>query len=331
MTAHAVPLARPTFAPVLAAVKRILLDNALLVLLIALVILLLCTTSGFGSQANISNILVQAAIPLVLVVPLALLVMSGNVDLSIGSNVAFSAAVFGQLSVVQQWPLWAATLATVAVGAAIGGFNAVLVTIVGIDSLIVTLATLAAFRGLAQVIAPNPVYGFDDALTGFAAGNLLGIPNLALCGLAVVIIGWYLMARSPIGNRIRALGVNREAAYLSGIKTQAISIGLFVAVGAAAGCAAVMTAARINSVPAQTTGLNLEIDILTAVLLGGVALGGGRGKIRGLVIGVLFLGVLANGLTLMNVAAAWAVAAKGILLLAAAIMDRLGYDVRPKL
>lgn len=323
--------AAPTAARVIRGASALLLRNAMLVLLVALCAALAFASPGFVSPANLANVAVQAAIPLVLVVPVALLAMSGKVDLSIGSNVAFSAVLFGQLAVVQQQPLWLCVLLTMGAGAVIGALNAILVCVVGIDSLIVTLGSLAAFRGLAQVVAPDPVFGFPEALASFGSGRVLGVPNLALVGVAIVVLGWFVLNRAPVGNHVRAVGVNAEAAYLSGIPTRRISICLYLAVGAACGLAAVMTAARVNSVPAQTTGMNLEIDILTAVLLGGVALGGGRGGIRGLVVGVLFLGVLSNGLTLLNVAAAWSVAAKGLLLLTAAVMDRLGHDVRPRL
>jgi ribose/xylose/arabinose/galactoside ABC-type transport system permease subunit len=206
-------------------------------------------------------------------------------------------------------------------GVLIGVFNGVLIAWGGFSALIVTLGMLAALRGLAQVIAPQPVYGFPSWFSSFGNGRFLGIPFLVLVSIVVVIIGAYVLALRPAGKHIKAIGTNREAAFLSGVRVKALSFWLFVGTGAVSGLGGVMIAARLNSAPATSAGVNLELDVLTAALLGGISFTGGRGSIRGPVLGVLFLGALQNGLTMMNVAPAWAVTAKGGALVGAAALD----------
>jgi len=140
---------------------------------------------------------------------------------------------------------------------------------------------------------------------------VLGVPYLVLVAAAVFVIGGFILAMAPTGRHIFAIGVNQEAAYLSGVKVKKVGLILFIATGAAAGLAGVMMAARLGAAPSGTLGVGFELEVLTAVILGGVAFEGGRGSIRGVLLGVLFLGLLQNGLTLLNVPAASGLLVKG--------------------
>lgn len=296
-------------------------SNALLVGLLLLCLYFSTRSSRFLTVSNLTGVGLQSAILLVIVVPMAMLLMSGEVDLSVGSVVGMSAVVTGLAMTEWGLPSPLALLLGVATGVLIGAVNGTLVAYAGFSALIVTLGMLAALRGLAQVVAPNPVYGFPDWFSTFGNARLLGVPYLVLVAVVVVAIGAYVLGMRPAGKHIKAIGTNRDAAFLSGVRVRATSFWLFLATGAAAGLGGVMLAARLNSAPATSAGVNLELDVLTAALLGGIALSGGRGSIRGPVLGVLFLGVLQNGLTMMNVAPAWATVAKGVALVGAAGLD----------
>jgi ribose/xylose/arabinose/galactoside ABC-type transport system permease subunit len=148
------------------------------------------------------------------------------------------------------------------------------------------------------------------------------VPWLVIVAGSVVLVGGYVLALSPIGRHVLAIGVNAEATFLSGVNVPATILGGYLATGLAAGLAGVMWAMLLNSAPSGTLGVGFELDVLTAVMLGGVAFNGGRGTIRGVVLGVLFLAILQNGLTLLNVQAAVAAFIKGIALVVAATLDR---------
>lgn len=295
-----------------------LAQSALVLGLGVLVVFYALNADAFLDPGNIRNIVVQASIPVVIAVPLGLLVLAGHFDLSVGSAVAVCAVVAGMGMDAWGLSLPFALVIAVATGLLIGAVNGLLCAVIGLSSLIVTLGGLAALRGVAQVISPDPVYGFSDSVVAFGNGSVLGVPYLVLCAVAVIAVGWWVLEVTSWGKHIRAVGVSPEAAYLSGVRTKGIVFSLFAATGGVVGIAAVMSVARLNSAPATTIGQHLEIDVLTAVLLGGIMFGSGHGKISGVVMGVLFLTVLQNGLTLMNVPPSWAVTAKGLALVLAA-------------
>ena len=258
---------------------------------------------------------------MVVAIPMAFLLIMGYVDLSIGSAVALNAVVMGLL--ITDWgvPPLLAVLAAVGSGALIGALYGILVTRVGLAPVIVTLGTLTGLRGVAMWIAPEPVYGFGDDFAAIGYTGLFGIPYLVMIAAVVIAIGGFVLGLSPIGRHVLAIGVNEDAAFLSGISVKWTILLAYVATAAMAGFEGAMWASLLNSAPAGSLGVGAELSVLTAVLLGGVSFNGGRGTIRGVVLGVLFLAVLQNGLTLMNVPAAAAGIVQGLALLVAAGLD----------
>jgi ribose/xylose/arabinose/galactoside ABC-type transport system permease subunit len=244
------------------------------------------------------------------------------VDLSVGSAVALNAVVMGLLITELGVTAPLAVGATLVVGALIGAVNGLLVTRVGLAPVIVTLGTLTGIRGIAMWIAPQPVYGFGDGFASIGYTGIAGIPYFVMIAAVVVAIGGFVLGFSPVGRHVLAIGVNEEAAFLSGINTKRALLVAYVATGIAAALAGVMYGVLLNSAPSGTLGIGFELDVLTAVMLGGVAFNGGRGTIRGVVMGVLFLAILQNGLTLLNVQAAVAGVIKGAALVVAASLDR---------
>ena len=258
---------------------------------------------------------------MVVAIPMAFLLIMGHVDLSVGSTIALTAVVLGML--MRDWgvhPLFA-TIAAIGIGALVGLANGVLVTRVGLSPIIVTLGSLTAIRGFAMWLAPFPVFGFPADFVQLSYTGVFGIPFLVVGAAIVVAIGAFLLALSAVGRHALAIGVNEEAAFLSGISVKRTVLIAYVATAAMAGFAGAMWASLLNSAPAGSLGVGTELSVLTAVLLGGVSFNGGRGTIRGVVLGVLFLAVLQNGLTLMNVAAAAAGIVQGLALVVAAGLD----------
>ncbi|MBX3031872.1 MAG: ABC transporter permease [Chloroflexi bacterium] len=315
MTAH------PERAPV--SVRRLAMMNALPLGFVGLIVLFVAMGApNFLTFGNVSDILRLSAPIMVVAIPLAFLLIMGHVDLSIGSTVALSAVVLGLLITRLGLDIWVAALGGVLTGVIVGCFNGLAVTRAGLSPIIVTLGTLTGIRGIAMWLAPGSIYGFGSEFVQIGYGGILGIPYFVLVELVVACIGAFVLAWSPIGRHVLAIGVNEQAAYLSGVKVQWVVLAGYIVTGMAAGLAGVMYAMLLNSAPAGTLGLGFELEVLTAVMLGGVAFSGGRGTIRGVVLGVLFLAVLKNGLILLNIQAAIASVIMGAALLVSALLDR---------
>lgn len=290
---------------------------------VAMVIFFTVKTPLFLTPGNIMNIAVSSTVLLVIAVPTALLVIMGHVDLSVGSTVGLAGVTTGLLiNGGTPWPV--AAVAGIAVGALIGVFNGALVAVTNLSPIIVTLGMLQLVRGLAELVATNPPNGFGPGMAALGRGYWLGMPLLVWIALAVFVLGMLFLYLTPAGRHTYAIGVNKEAAFLSGIRTTRLPLTLFLTTGAAAGLGGVLLAARLDSAPPSTLGVNFELQVLTAVLLGGVAFTGGRGTIAGALLGVAFLGVLQNGLVLLNASNSVQQIATGTALVVAAGLDEFG-------
>ena len=305
---------------------RRLARNANLLALVIAIVTFSIVSPVFLSGANLRDVLVQVSPLAVVAVPMALVIICGYLDLSVGSVLAVSAVVAGQLMVQEiAWPV--AAIAGVGTGALLGLLNGFAVSWLGFSTIIVTLGTMTAARGLALVIGPRPLFGFPEAFNDIATSEIVGLPYLVLIALCVFLIGLVVVYAMPFGRHIYACGVNRRAAFLAGINIKMTGLLVFLASGAAAGLAGVMYASRFGSTPANSLGSGFEVDVLTAVLIGGVAFQGGRGSLIGVGIGVLFLGVLSNGLILMNVSTSWSLLIRGLVLVGAALVVHLSSRV----
>lgn len=278
-------------------------------------------TPVFMTANNWIAISVQVSALMTISIPFALLLMAGKIDLSVGSTLALCGVVAG-LS-FEPLGITGAVLLTLAVGTVVGLINGMLVSAVGMSPIIVTLGTLTLIRGLAQWLAPNPLFGFPEEFLVIGYERVLGLPILTWIMLTVIALGVGVMALLPIGPQIVALGVNQRAAFLVGLRVKAIGIGLYAATGFFVAVAALMSISRINSAPAGTLGIGVELSVLTAVLLGGIPFTGGKGSVLRVVLGVWLLGMLANGLILMNVPTELSLMTTGLVLIVAAGLDVL--------
>ncbi|WP_328787082.1 ABC transporter permease [Streptomyces sp. NBC_00273] len=303
---------------------EIVLRSALLIGLIILILFFTLQSDLFLTVGNTKNIALSGAVLLIVAVPQALLVIMGYVDLSVGSAVGLSGVVTGLLIVDHHVGWGLAVLAGLGIGAFGGLVNGVLVAVTRLSPIIVTLGTLQLYRGVAQYLRDDPPAGFGTGMSLFGRGLFLGVPVPVWVALVVFGLGALYLYGTPSGRHVYAIGVNTEAAFLSGVATRRLPLLLFVVTGLAAGLGGVLYAARLDAAPPSTLGATFELQVLTAVLLGGIAFSGGRGTMLGVLLGVVFLGVLNNGMTLMNVPYFAQAIATGAALVVAAGLDELG-------
>jgi rhamnose transport system permease protein len=277
-------------------------ETLLVVLLIAFVVLGSSLSPYFLTPATFSNLTSNLMEKAIMALPLALIIIAGEIDLSVESMLGLASALLGFMYALG-WPLWVDIPLVLAVGAFGGFFNGMLVTRVGLPSLVVTLGTLALYRGLASVVlGPRSVSGWPEWFTNFGFGDVPGTvipwPLVVFGVLAVAFL--FVLHKTWIGRQIYAVGKNKEAARYSGIDVARLKTLLFVLSGTLSALAGVILTARLSSARADN-GQGFVLDVVTSVLLGGVNIFGGEGTILGVVLAIFVIGVLRNGLTLADV------------------------------
>ncbi|MBO1900384.1 ABC transporter permease [Leucobacter weissii] len=280
--------------------KIFVAQNSTFIALLALIAFFAAMNPRFLTFNNAQTILLQIAELGLIALPLAFLVMSGTLDLSVGSVASLAAIVSGGVMVgTGSAPL--GFLAAIGVGLVAGALNGLLVAYFKLNALVITLGFLSVWGGLALFLTNGAT------LTGFPSSfTALGTMSFGPISLQVIILvlftlgAWYLLNRLPLGRNVLAIGGNSRAAHLMGINVQRTRFLLFVLTSVAAALSGVLLAAKLHSAP-PTVGTGMEIQALTVVLLGGVALEGGAGRISGVIAGLLFVGVLRNGLVIMGV------------------------------
>ncbi|MFM0140796.1 ABC transporter permease subunit [Caballeronia grimmiae] len=291
------------------------------------VLILLCigfgiVTDGFFSWQNMSIVTQQASINIVLAAGMTFVILTGGIDLSVGS-VLSAAAVTALLASNLPGMGWLGIPAALAVGLGFGVVNGALIALLKLPPFIVTLGSLTAVRGIARLIGHDTTI-FNPQLPFAFIGNdtVLGVPWLVIIALAVVIISWFILRRTVLGLRIYSVGGNPEAARLSGIKVWGIQMFVYAISGLLAGLGAVMSAARLYAANGLQLGQSYELDAIAAVILGGTSFVGGVGSIVGTLIGALIIAVLSNGLVLLGVSDIWQYIIKGLVIIGAVALDR---------
>ena len=296
--------------------------NGIFFALLLLIAYFSLASERFFSASNFEVVLVQTAIVGIVAIPGAMLVLSGYVDLSVGSVTVLTAIIFGSVfdsggSIV------VAAIIALCVAVVCGLFSATLIAIFGMSPIIVTLGGLAAARGVAEVVSHGEtVFGFGKGFAWIGNGEFLGVRMPAWTFLLVVLIGAYVWYQSPYGRHMMAIGSNRDAAHSLGIGIRRVPFILYVASAFFCGIAGLLYASRLDGA-SLSIGDGMELQVLTAILLGGVAFTGGRGTLLGVVCGLLFVSVLTNGLAQMDVSSFWVNIALGAALITAAGVDVL--------
>jgi ribose transport system permease protein len=294
--------------------------TALLVFLVAEVVFFSVKSEFFLAWDNWLNIMVAVSVIGIMAAPGTLLLTAGHLDLSVGSIAAFTSVVTANVALHHN--LTVAVIAGILAGLAVGVVNGVLVTVFGVSALITTLGTLATFRGLTEVIAD----GETIIIEGFGALGtsrpFFNIPVPALILVVVFVFFWALMRYTTFGRAMYAIGANPSAARLVGIRSGRYVFLAFMLSAACCALAGLILTSRLN-VGSPVFGTGIELSVITAIVLGGASLSGGRGSVVGTAVGLLIIGVLNNGLTLTDVDPFWQNVARGTLLIAAVTFDRL--------
>jgi ribose/xylose/arabinose/galactoside ABC-type transport system permease subunit/ABC-type branched-subunit amino acid transport system ATPase component len=297
--------------------------GGLFVALILLSLYFSASTDSFFTRSNILVVLEQVSVLGMVAVPGAMLLVSGNLDLSVGSVAGLSAASFGEFDKIFHWPTLLAAIGALAVGALWGTMNGALISYLGFSPVIVTLGGFAGAAGLAQTITSDATRsGFGNAFDNLGDGTLAGIPLPVIIFFAVFLVGAYIWYETRTGRHLIAIGANKDAATALGVESKRLPFVVYVLSGTAAALGGLILTAQLDGASVQI-GVGLELQVLTAILLGGVAFNGGRGSLWGTLAGVLFIGVLDDGLILINVGPYVADLAVGAALVVAAALDVL--------
>lgn len=287
--------------------------------LVAIVVVLSIVTPSFATISNIINILKVVSVIAILACGLTLVVVSGALDLSIGSAVSLLTVVSATLQLRSDL---AAVLIPLAVALVLGLFNGLIITSFKVNSIIVTLGALSVFAGAALIYTNGAIIiGTPGTWYSFLGqGKLLGIPFHVVVFVVIAILCEVVLSRTRFGKALIYIGTNSEAARMTGIRTRSVRIVAFLISALCAAVAGVILSSRMNS-GSPVAGVGFEFDAITAIVIGGNSLTGGRGSIRNTIVGVLLLAVIVNALTLYNVPFAFQNITKGLLIILAITVD----------
>ncbi len=291
--------------------------------LLLIIIIISFMSPSFLTATNIFNVLRQVSISALIAFGMTFVILTGGIDLSVGSTLALTGAISAGLLAGGVNPLLAMLIGLL-LGALLGAINGVIIAKGKVAPFIATLATMTIFRGLTLVYTDGkPVSGLGDsqAFQLFGKGYLFGIPVPVVTMIVAFIVLYFILKQTTFGRRVYAIGGNEEASRLSGINVDRITIAVYALTGMLAALSALILTSRLNSAQ-PTAGQSYELDAIAAVVLGGTSLTGGRGWIFGTLVGALIIGVLNNGLNLIGVSSFFQQVVKGIVILIAVLLDR---------
>jgi ribose/xylose/arabinose/galactoside ABC-type transport system permease subunit len=302
---------------------------AMEVILLLLVGVLVMYAPGFATLGNFFNVLRTVSMLGIVAFGMTAVIISGEIDLSIGAEAglagcivawfcdAFTDRIGGVASVIL------GTAAAVAIGIAVGIFTGKIRQIFNVPTFITTLGLFTALRGAANLVTGGfPMPTFPEWFYFFGAGNLFGVPFPVYVFLAVFVAMHLLMKYTSFGREVYAVGGNAEAARLSGIDVFGVKTAALAITGALAALSGILLASQVGSgIGTMATGM--ELDVISATIIGGTSLFGGKGRVWGTLLGVLFLGCIANGMTLLNVSEYWQYVVRGGIILGAVLLNQL--------
>jgi len=296
-------------------------DAGTLLGLVLIIVVFASLTPAFLTVPNLTNVLQQSSINACIALGMTLVIISGGIDLSVGPTAALAAVVSATL-MVNGVPVSVAILAALSIGIACGLFNGVLIACAGLQPFIVTLGALSLFRALALIFTGgSPVFGIPPEFRAITNGQWFGVPTPIVIVAALALVAWVVLNKTALGEYILAVGGNQEAARVAGVPVTRTKITTYVLSGLLASVAALILVGRLGAAE-PTLGNLWELDAIAAAAIGGASLMGGKGSIVGTLLGAVILGVLRNGLTLMNVQAFYQLLATGIIIIVAMLIDR---------
>ena len=312
--------------------KELLAKSQSLIALVLMVFAMSVMSDAFLTPENGWNILRQISVNLCLSIGMTLIILSGGIDLSVGAILALSGAVAAgvlkngielpMFDALIQFTLAGAIISGIAVGLAAGWFNGFVVTRFRLPPFVATLGMFSIARGLTMLWTGGfPVTGLGEGFAYIGTGILFGVPMPVWITAALVAVFVVITRKTRFGRYLYAVGGNERAALLTGLRVKRIKVWVYTLGGGLAGVAGLLVTARLDSAQ-PNAGLGYELDSIAAVVIGGTSLSGGRGSIMGTVLGCLIIGVLNNGLFLLNVSPFWQQVVKGLVILAAVAIDK---------
>ena len=304
-------------------------EGALVLVLAACLVFGNIKLDSFFSGTNLFYVGLNIGEIAIMALPMLLIVVTGEIDLSVASMLGLSGATMGVLF-SKGWPVWLAIVAALVVGLIGGALNGYLITVLGLPSIAVTIGTLTLFRGIDQIIlAPDTITGFPQSLSNVGAIPVGGshLSWSAVIFLVFAIVTGIVLHATPLGRSIFAIGLQPEAAQFAGIRVRRIKFGLYVLSGFVCAFAGILFTLKNASV-SYDAGTGLELTVVAVVLFGGVSIFGGRGTVFGVVISVIIIGVLQQILTQLTVAAEIQNIITGALLMLSVIVPNLASTIR---
>jgi ribose transport system permease protein len=313
--------------------KQKLLRFQSVIALLLMCIVLSLMTDRFLTPENSWNIMRQISVNLIVSVGMTLVILTAGIDLSVGSVLALCGAIaagmlkfgaeFADANIYMGFTLFGAIIGSVVAGSFLGWFNGFTITRFRVPPFVATLAMLTIARGLTMLWTGGfPITGFEGNMAFIGTGWLLGIPMPVWISAAVVVAAVILTKKTRLGRHIYAVGGNEKAAALSGLNVKRIKVIVYSIAGALAAVGGIIVTSRLDSAQ-PNAGMGLELDSIAAVVIGGTSLSGGKGTIMGTVQGALIIGVLNNGLVLLNVSPFWQQVVKGFVILLAVVIEKL--------
>jgi len=301
---------------------------AILGVLFILITFFSIVTDSFLTSGNLLNVARQVSMLGISAVGMTCVILTSGIDLSVGSVMAITNITGAILMAQLGMPILPAALITLSIAALIGLINGLMVAYVGVPALITTLAMMTLLRGLAYVLCGGlPIWGLPESFRILGQGYVGPIPIPVIIMLFVFLIGWVFLNRTRTGRYIYGLGGNREAVRLAGIRTARVQTLVFVISSLLTGLAGLIMLSRINTGQPKI-GTMFEMDVITAVVLGGVSIMGGAGSILGVLVGVFITGILSNGMILLDVSEYYQQITKGLVLLIAVTADTIANKKR---
>ena len=303
--------------------------------LVALLIMVLAMTflsENFATSDNLFNVMRQVSVNLCISIGMTLVILTGGIDLSVGSILALSGAVAAGLmksgiemegqNLFVGFTFWGCVLVALLIGALLGAFNGLMITRFKLPPFVATLGMLTIARGLTMLYTNGfPITGLGNSFSYLGTGWFAGVPMPVWVALFVVLVFSFYMKKTRTGRYIFAIGGNEKASLLSGIKVSKVLLLVYTMAGVLSAIAGLLVTARLDSAQPNAGG-GYELDAIAAVVIGGTSMSGGKGSIAGTVVGALIIGVLNNGLVLLNVSPFWQQVIKGFVIIGAVVLDK---------
>ncbi len=301
--------------------KKWIQTYMLIFIVIGLGVILSFISSNFLTVTNLLNVVRQIAVNGILAIGMTIVCLTGGIDLSVGSIVAFSGIIAAGLLRDTSYPIIVIVLAAIAVGAVCGLYNGYFVAYWNAAPFVVTLSMMTIARGMTYVYSDGrPISNLRTEFLTIGKGSIAGIPIPTLILAVVFILGSIMLTKLKFGRYVYAVGGNENAAMVSGINVKRIKMMVYVLSGIACGIAAIILTARVSAGLPQA-GESYELDAIAATVIGGTSLSGGRGRLWGTIVGAVLLGIVNNGLDLLNVSSFYQQIVKGLIILGAILID----------